>query len=103
MPSINSIAQLKAKAKEYTWELYMFNESGIPTQPMLKHKFLNVIRKVEHTQSNSLRFEGGSWLDWPKASATTFSEYLYDKEDVIMTIKEPGFPVLSYHLRLIKP
>ena len=100
---INSIAELKKHAQEYVWELYVFNASGNPLEPSLPHKYLHKMRKVEHVQSKSLRLEGGSWLDWPKASETTFAPYLYNKNDVVMTIrsKTPNCPVLSYHLRHI--
>lgn len=32
------------------------------------HKNLNQPRKIEHVQTNAIRFEGGSWLEHPKAS-----------------------------------
>lgn len=32
------------------------------------HKALNKPRKIEHVQSNAIRFEGGSWLEHPTAT-----------------------------------
>ena len=96
-----SYAQLKKNANEYTWQLYMYNLLGIPTDKNMPHKFLNINRNVEHMQSNAIRFEEGSWLYWPKASAVTLTKYLYNDTDIVMTIREKDCPVLSYHLRKI--
>ena len=32
------------------------------------HKYLGVERTIEHKQTNAIRFSGGSWLEYPKAS-----------------------------------
>lgn len=31
-------------------------------------KAVGTVRKIEHKQTNAIRFEGGSWLEYPKAS-----------------------------------
>ena len=43
---------------------------------MPEHKYLNVPRKIEHKQSNAIRFEGGSWLYYPKANEFSFENDL---------------------------
>ena len=101
---INNLAQLKKEALNYSWELYCFNSSGIPTEKNNPHNFLNITRKVEKIQTNGLYFEGGSWLDFPKASQCTFSKYLNNNVDTILTIKAgcDKYPLfLSYHLRRV--
>lgn len=35
---------------------------------MRSHKYLGETRKIEKVQRNAVCFEGGSWLEWPKAS-----------------------------------
>jgi hypothetical protein len=45
----------------YTW--------GGTEQP---HKYLNMPRKVAKAQTNSIKFEGGSWLYYEKASNWKF-------------------------------
>lgn len=32
------------------------------------HKGMNLPRKIAHKQTNAIRFEDGSWLEYPKAS-----------------------------------
>jgi len=34
-------------------------------------KYQNVVRKIEHKQTNGIKFEGGSWLYYPNAKETT--------------------------------
>jgi len=36
------------------------------------HKLLNIPRKIIIKQTNSIKFEGGSWLEYPKASECEF-------------------------------
>ena len=36
------------------------------------HKFLNIPRTVEKTQTNAIKFSGGSWLEYEKAACYTF-------------------------------
>ena len=36
------------------------------------HKNMGTTREIEHKQSNAIRFVGGSWLQYPKASEITF-------------------------------
>lgn len=38
------------------------------------HPKLNKARKIEHVQSNAIRFEGGSWLMYPKATEFTIKD-----------------------------
>ena len=62
---MNSLAQLKREAKKYYWTMEvntLFPDGG---------KLIGLKRKIEHVQSNSIKFENGSWLDWPKASQLT--------------------------------
>lgn len=41
-------------------------------------KYQNKVRTIEHKQSNAIRFEGGSWLQYPSAKETTI-----ESEDTI--------------------
>ena len=95
---MKSFTEIKKTADKYSWELYMFSNEGIPTKN-LHHKFLNTTRKVEKLQTNAIKFEGGSWLYFPKAEAVKIDKYLNNDTDIILTIKEDNFPVLGYHLR----
>ena len=97
---MKSFTAIKKEADKYTWELYCFSNSGLP-QDNQHHKFINQIRKVEKLQSNAIKFEGGSWLYFPKADCVTIEKYLYNDNDVIIKLKEEGFPILGYHLRPI--
>lgn len=96
---MKNLSELKKDAKNYTWELYKFINPE--TEQNIPHKYLNVPRKIEKLQSNSLMFEGGSWLYFPKSKDISFEKYLYNDNDVIVTIKEDKFPIMSYHLRKI--
>ena len=102
--TIENLSQLKKEALNHSWELYCFNSSGIPTEKNNPHKFLNIIRKVVKVQTNGLYFEGGSWLDFPKASQCTFHKYVNNDSDTILTINagcNKHSLYLSYHLRKI--
>lgn len=37
------------------------------------HKYLNIPRKPIKVQTNAVKFEGGSWLQYPKASQCQFT------------------------------
>jgi len=43
-------------------------EIKLHSTSMQNHKYSGVIRKIEKKQTNGIKFEGGSWLEYPKAS-----------------------------------
>lgn len=95
-----SYTELKKQGDKYTWQLYIYSKSGLPTDNE-HHKFLNIERKVEKLQTNAIKFEGGSWLYFPKVNCIKIDKYLYNGNDLCLTITESGFNVLGYHLRKI--
>ena len=56
-----------------------FNTGEMVHQPVRNPNF----RGIEKLQSNSLKFEGGSWLDIPKASEVEF-----DNDNQLITITQ---------------
>lgn len=54
---------------------------------MTAHKYFNITRAIEHVQTNAIRFEGGSWLEYPKASDITFNGKFITYKDS----KDPDF------------
>jgi hypothetical protein len=71
---MNNLSQLKKRAKDYTWEQYHNDWFGGPLPE--GHKLKGLKRKVEKEQTNAIRFEGGSWLNWDKASAIASKKIL---------------------------
>lgn len=109
---MKTLADLKREAKNYTWEMYYNSWFGGYLKP--GQKFYGLQRKVLKTQSNSLRLEsptsnGGSWLDWPKASELTITDKVFaggqektaDHGEYILTITPPDEKecTIYYHLR----
>lgn len=41
----------------------------------MDHKYMGTIRAVEKQQTNAVKFEGGSWLEFGKAGEYTFYDY----------------------------
>lgn len=41
---------------------------------MVGHKYLNITRAIEKVQTNSIKFEGGSWLEFGKAADYTIND-----------------------------
>ena len=74
---MESLAQLKREAKNYTWK-QVFN-SWTGGELKYGHKLFGLDRKIIKQQSNALQFDGGSWLEWPKASELTF---IHDLEGI---------------------
>ena len=60
MMRINNLAELKRL--EVGRKIKLIEVSGMDS-----HKALNQIRKIDIIQTNALRFEGGSWLYFPKS------------------------------------
>ena len=54
-----------------------------------QHKANGQPRKIDIAQSNAIRFEGGSWLYYTKASDYTFTPEGFD-------VTEEGFDTLKY-------
>jgi hypothetical protein len=84
---MKTLADLKRKLQKgitvkLTWSLY----SG--------HKYLDKPRKVEIVQANAIMFEGGSWLQWGKASDYRFTPENPDR----FTVLENGSALLSYKI-----
>lgn len=82
---IENIAQFKRhllEGKSMTLIDYKWNGKSEP------HKYLNIERKPVKVQTNAVKFEGGSWLQYPKATQTIF-------KDNTMTIDD-GYCTLIY-------
>ena len=78
---IKTLADFKRLPKGTKLKLHSTN--------MENHKNLGKTRKIEHKQTNAIRFEGGSWLEYPKAS-----DFEIDKNLII--IKMYGGDWLAY-------
>jgi hypothetical protein len=74
---IKSLAELKRKVKVGT-KIKLVEAT---TAFGLPHKYLGSVRAVDKVQSNAIRFEGGSYLYWPKASNMTFEENGFSIEE----------------------
>ncbi len=68
--TITTLAELK-RALQTGVSLTLVNAQGWNGMP---HKYLNIPRKIEKVQTNAIKFEGGSWLEFEKAGAYTFTE-----------------------------
>jgi len=69
---IENLSQLKK---------YLATENASLTLTYYKfgtHKFLNITRGVEKLQTNSVKLEGGSWLNLNKASDFIFKDGSFD-------------------------
>ena len=95
-----TFSKLKQIADSFTWELYNYSDDNNPCNN-LHHKYINIERKVAKKQTNAIMFDNHSWLYWSKAENYTFSKYLYNNVDIILTIKEKDIPFMGYHLRPI--
>lgn len=65
-----TLSELKKTADQYFWI-----GSTHPYVEQLKPEFKKAFfegRKVKIKQTNSIQFENGSWLEWPKASECSF-------------------------------
>ena len=50
-----------------------FKRLGVGTQILTVKgapRFVGVVRKIAHKQTNAIKFEGGSWLEYPRADET---------------------------------
>lgn len=63
---MKSLAELKRRLAVGV-EVTMVAHDWLP-----KGKLLNISRAIEIKQTNSIMFEGGSWLDFPKAKECIF-------------------------------
>ena len=91
MEAVNSLAALKRYFKAGgRIQLVEYLYHGRPTN----HKNLLVERKPEIVQTNSVMFEGGSWLDYGKAADW---EFVVDY-DGIHAINDCEFCKLDYRL-----
>ncbi len=65
-----TLTELKKSADKYLWI-----GSSHPLSETMKPEFKGAFfsgRKVKVKQTNSIQFENGSWLTWPKASECCF-------------------------------
>lgn len=68
---VHTLAELKRAFSEYHatgGTLTLIRAEGMPN-----HRYLNVPRKIEKVQTNAIKFEGGSWLEFDKAPEYTFT------------------------------
>lgn len=85
---INNLAQLKRL--EVGREIKLIEVEG-----MKNHKALNQIRKIEVKQTNSIKFEGGSWLYFPKS----FEFESWDNGFIIWSSKNTPYEIkLKYEV-----
>lgn len=69
---MKNFAELKRNAKNYTWEQYHNDWFGGPLPD--GHKLKGLRRKIIKQQTNSIQFDGGSWLEWDKANCYKFDK-----------------------------
>ena len=73
-----------------TWhEYYSWTEHRLAPAP---HKYLGVPRRAEKVQTARWRWEGGSWMDFGKASQWTFDGNVatYAAEHVVLRYERSG-------------
>ena len=85
---ITNLSQLKQHAQKYVFT--MIRHDWYPDG-----KLIGIPRKVEKLQTNSMKFEGGSWLDFRAAK-----NYKFEGDKITVSLNDDGSftEVMEYQL-----